>query len=174
MKRLSFILSLVALAVLLTGCLAAKVNVRIQPNPIVLTAEELLENDFVISDIKLELRTSGFSVSYYIEAVQVEVRDENGDEVFAKTKTIKETTPIVPGKQLKEDVPDISLKDLFDFDPDTDLPIDVPVDDEAYQEALEEEFTKYYNDNWKGKKYELIVRITGDNPTEDKAEIQFK
>lgn len=34
MKRLSFILSLVAVAVLLTGCLAAKVNVRIQPNPI--------------------------------------------------------------------------------------------------------------------------------------------
>ena len=174
MKRLSFILSLVALAVLLTGCLAAKVNVRIQPNPIVLTAEELLENDFVISDIKLELRTSGFSVSYYIEAVQVEVRDENGDKVFAKTKTIDEKTPIRPGIPIDQEVPVISLMDLFDFDPDTDLPIDVPIDDEAYQEALEEEFTKYYNDNWKGKKYELIVRITGDNPTVDKAEIQFK
>ncbi len=78
----------------------------------------------------------------------------------------------MPGIPREEEVPDISLKELFDFDVDLDL--DIPIDDENYHERLKEQFSEYYNENWKDKVYKLTVTITGKNPTSDTAEIRFE
>ncbi len=174
MKRFALMISLVVVAALLTGCLAPKINVLIKPKSIELTAEQLLEDDFVISDIKIEVKTSGLGFDFTIDTLNVQVLDDDDEELWKWVKEIKEDIPIiVPGWGDTYEVPDLSLKQLFGFDVD-DLPIGVPVDDETYQELLEEEFTKYYNENWKDKEYEVVVRVTGKNPTEDKAKIQFK
>ncbi|HBN97386.1 MAG TPA: hypothetical protein DDZ66_13930 [Firmicutes bacterium] len=171
-KRFSVLISLVLVAVLLTGCLTPKVNVGIEPNPIKLTAEKLLDNDFVITGIKLNLRTSGFSTGYTIEGVKAVVFDDDDEAIFEKLVDIDTKIPIVPGIPREEEVPDISLKELFDFDVDLDL--DIPIDDENYHERLKEQFSEYYNENWKDKVYKLTVTITGKNPTSDTAEIRFE
>lgn len=174
MRRPSLLISLVVVAVLLTGCLTPKANVKIEPNPIVLTAEKLLDNDFVIKDIKLNLRTSGFSTGYIIEGARVAVLDEEDKSVFEKMIDIGKKTPIIPGVSHTEEVPAVSLNDLFDFDVDEDLDIGIPIDDEDYDQLLKEQFTKYYDENWKGKTYKLTVIITGKNPTTDTADIRFE
>jgi len=95
-RRPSLLISLVVVAVLLTGCLTPKANVKIEPNPIVLTAEKLLDNDFVIKDIKLNLRTSGFSTGYIIECARVAVLAEDDKSVFKKMIDTGKKTPIIP------------------------------------------------------------------------------
>ncbi len=173
MKRFGLIV-VVIVAVLLAGCLAPKVNVKIVPNPIVITAEGLLDNDFFLPEIKLHLSTSGISFSYTIEEANAVVLDENGDPLFdPKVVEIDMTTPIAPGIKITETLPAISVEEFFDFD-ESDLDIGVPIDDEQYEELKKQEFTAYYEDNWQGKVYKLVVNITGKNPTKDEAEIRFE
>lgn len=172
MKRFGLI-SLLLLVVFLTGCFAPKVNVKIAPNPIKITAEKLLEDDFVIKGIELKLSTSGFSLNYEILGAEAVLFDDKDKEIVKKTVEIKKGTPIVPGVKLTEKVPEISLKELFDFDVDANLDLDLPIDDETYDALLKEKFTAYYNENWRGKVYKLEVTITGKNPTTDKANIEF-
>ncbi len=159
LKRFSFLLAVVMVAVFLTGCLTPKVIVKIEPNPIKLYASQLFANDFHVKGIKLHLRTAGFSTNYQIEGAVVRVLDEKGKDVFDPIEVeIGKGTPIVPGIKITEDGPEVSLRELFDYD----------------GEFTEEQFLKYYNDNWKRKIYKLMVTITGKNPTSDEVEIRFE
>ena len=171
MKKSALLFAVAIVAVFLTGCLAPKINVAIVPNPIEITAEGLLENDFMIDGIKLQLRTSGVSLSYTIEKAVVAFYGDE-DEPHTKTVEIGKTTPIVPGVKIPEEVLAISLTDLLKFDVD-ELEVTADEGDENYKEELKEKFTEYYEDNYKGK-YKVVVTITGKNPTTAEAEILFK
>lgn len=170
-KKSALLFAVAIVAVFLTGCLAPKINVAIVPNPIEITAEGLLENDFMIDGIKLQLRTSGVSLSYTIEKAVVAFYGDE-DEPHTKTVEIGKTTPIVPGVKITEEVPAISLTDLLKFDVD-ELEVTADEGDENYKEELKEKFTEYYEDNYKGK-YKVVVTITGKNPSTAEAEILFK
>lgn len=159
LKRFSLLMSIVLVAVLLTGCLTPKVNVSIAPNPIRLYASQLFADDFYIKNLKLHLVTSGFSTSYKIEGAEARVLDDKGNLVSDPIIVeIDKTTLIAPGFKFTEDGIEVSLRELFD--------------DEG--ELTEAQFLQYYNGNWKGKVYELVVTITGKNPTSDKAAIRFE
>lgn len=159
MKRLISLIAVVMIAVLLTGCLTPKVNVRIEPNPIRLNAPQLFADDLHIKNLKLHLRTSGFSTSYKIEGVEARVLDDKGELVFDPIVIeIDKSTPILPGIDFTEDGIEVSLRTLFEYE----------------GEFTEEQFLSYYNENWKGKVYKLVVTVTGLNPTTDEAAIRFE
>ncbi|MCK9525695.1 MAG: hypothetical protein M0R49_07175 [Limnochordia bacterium] len=159
MRRSILLASLVLIVVVLTGCLAPKVNVRIAPNPIKLSAKQLYADDFNVKGLKLHLSTSGFSVNYTIGGAVISVVDDKGDPALEPiTVEIGKGTPIVPGIEMTENGPEVSLGELFDYD----------------GSPTEEQFIKYYNENWKDKVYKVSVTITGDNPTSDTADIRFE
>lgn len=159
MKKWILVVGMVLVAALLTGCLTPKVNVKIEPNPIKLNAEQLWKDNFYVKGIVLHLSTSGFSTNYEIKGGIVTVVDKDGRDVLDPiTFDIGEKTPIVPGVKLRENGPDFSLGELFDYEGD----------------LTEEQFIAYYNENWQGKVYELSVTITGKNPTIGKADIRFE
>jgi len=159
MKKTYVLVSLILVAVLLTGCLAPKVYVKISPNPIKINPQELYADDFNVKGLELILRTSGFSANYRIEGATVTVIDDEENPVFEpRVIEIDRETPIIPGIKLTIPAGDVSLRDLFDYD----------------GEPTEEEFIAYYNENWKGKTYKLTITIEGENPTTDTADIKFE
>lgn len=173
MKK-SRVIVLLLLVVFLTGCLKPQINVKIVPNPIELTAEGLLESDFLISGVKLKFRTSGFSADYKIEDVRIVVYEAEEEEpLLTKTVEIDKSTPIIPGQDFEEDVPDICLKELFDLDMDEELDLLEHLGDEQYEELFRERFLTYYEEEWKDHSFWIEVHVGGTNPTSNEAEVKF-
>ena len=54
MKKSLVLFTVIAAALLLTGCLSPKINFRIEPNPIVVTFD-----DFALRNVTLHFRLSG-------------------------------------------------------------------------------------------------------------------
>lgn len=148
MKKLG-LLSLLLMAVLLTGCLAPKVNFTIEPNPIIVTSDmDKLE------EITLKVKLSGFSFAYTVEDAVVELFDDEDELVFEDSQEINKRIPVVSGFGDDIDLPAISLAKLFEnIDPN-------------YTEAI-------YEAELKDKVYELRITLTGKNPTSSTVNVEF-
>ena len=149
MKRLALLGVLLA-AVLLTGCLAPKVNFKIEPNPIEVTFEK-----FELAGVKLHVTLSGFSFGYTVEAAVIEVRDNEGEVVFEDTVKLNKEIPVIPGWTETVDLPTVNLASLL-------------------SEIASEYRKAAYDQKFKDETFELEITLTGKNPTSGKVDLVFK
>lgn len=150
-KRFSVLISLVLVAVLLTGCLTPKVNFTISPNPI------SVKKGQTEVDLVLKVKLSGFSFAYTVESAVVEFFDEDGEAVLEEpiVEELNETIPVFSGvgKDVKLDA--ISL--------------------DAFFQGLDPEYTDVlYDEMLKGKTYSVKITLTGKNPTSNTAMVKFE
>lgn len=149
MKKSLVLFTVIAAALLLTGCLSPKINFRIEPNPIVVTFD-----DFALRNVTLHFRLSGIG-SYTLKSVLVEGMDNQGELVFSHQEDMNETIFVVPGVSDSVDLPTVDLSDLCDE-------MGIELSETAYNSEL------------KGKTFQLKITLTGKNPTSDTAELKFE
>lgn len=150
-KRVA-LLSLILIAVLLTGC-SPRLEFSITPNPISVT--------FETEEIELEAKVKmyGFG-SYKIEQAALEILDDQGEPVFEEPKVydINKTVTVVPLGSIGKPVPlaRVRMSDLYD-------------------EILDgEELSEELYDELKGKTYTIKITLTGTGNPSSQAKLEFK
>jgi hypothetical protein len=150
MKRVGLI-SLLAAAVLLSGCLAPSIAIRVTPNSIGISFGQTS-----IDNAKLTVTTSGFGVNYVITGVRVSLVDPSEPSKPLLVRNYDETMiklpVIVPFLKETVDIPEIRLDELKD----------VLTNEELYNEQL------------KGNTYELQVILKGTKESIDTVNVEFK
>lgn len=153
MKKRFALLALLLVTVLLTGCLAPKVNFTIKPDPIELTFEKTK-----VDEITLEVRLSGVGFNYEVKEALIELfeGEPKGEPVYYTSKTINKRIPVmVPGYKEKITVKDISLEPFFEQ-------VNPELSELVYETKL------------KNKPHTLKITLTGKNPTSNTAKVKFE
>ena len=122
------------------------IRFTISPDPI-----EIPFQQDKLEGVTLKFKTSGFSLAYKLNEVQIEIKGKPGEEPLLKaTEKLDRTIPVVPfvTKDIKLD--DISLGAIEDF----------------YNEA--------FYDSLKSETYTLSITVTGTKTSSATATVKFK
>lgn len=149
MKKLG-LLSLLLMAVLLTGCLAPSLRVAISPNPI-----EVVFGDTELKDITVKFSKHGWG-SLHVDKLVLVLEDDESKESFGEIE-VNQGIPVVPFGSVTKVLDPIKIVDIL-----VDVDELIFTDEQVYDEVL------------RGESYKLIIHVEGTKPTLGTATVEFK
>lgn len=149
MKKIK-VLSLLVVALLLTGCLAPGLRFTISPNPIKVKFKQT-----EIPELTLKVKTQGFGTNFRLDKAIVQIKDEKGESVGTPyEEKINETVKfIVPFVTTSVSLKEVSLGSIAEL-----------------EEMLDEEVYKTLKD----KEYTMTITLTGTKASIASAKIIFE
>lgn len=137
--------SLLLVVILLTGCLSPRLDFTISPDPI-----KIQYGQSEVKGLTLNFKTSGFSLSYKLDQVEIRLEDKEDELILNQVKDLNESIPIVPGIKKPYELPAISLEDIANIEPK-----------EAYDVYVKGEYT-------------LTITVTGTKTSTATAKVIFE
>ena len=151
-KLLLFIIIVIPVLLLLSGCSNAGISLKLSPNPI-----EFSQNQ-TSRDLTLEVKTEGLG-SISLDNLIIEVIDENDEIIFKEQKEIDVSAPFIVG----------GFSDTVDYTLDLEKIFD-PAD---YSYDSDQSFSLFYSEFLAGKTHTLRMTVTGSNNTSFTAQIKY-
>jgi hypothetical protein len=151
-KLLLFILTSLAVLLILSGCSNAGILLELDPNPV-----EFTENQ-TSRELELTVTTEGFG-SLSLNNLIIEVIDENDEIIFDDKKEIDITFPVI-GEHSKTENYTLDLEKIF-----------TPEEFDEYNS--DETFAEFYRRVLQDESHTLRLTVTGSNDSSLTARINY-